>query len=699
MPSGYRFGDYVLDAQRRTLQRGDREIGIGARAFGVLELLVGSAGRVVTRDELIDGVWNEVAVTDDSLARAISDLRTALGDDASHPRFIRTVHRRGYQFVAPVTLLDEAVSPATSDDLEGRRRLRTPWILVVLVALLVLSALAVRRCTVTSEGDAGSSLPDFPSWNLRALGPSPFITTAIKPAFAKGQELLSVVAPDPDTGVHSIFLLRPDGGEPLQLTRGIEVRGPAPEFTAADSGVLFTSYRVDPELGWVPDIWLAPIPAGEPALLVRSASAASTSPDGLSLVYSAVTPGGTSIRVRHQDGSEVEVAGRGFWPRWSPDGEWIAYATSDPEGGDGTLHVVRPDGSGDHELSTRASQLYGLCWTPDGERVIFASEEAGPSAIYSVAVTGGEPIAVTRGPGGSSCPTMSPDGRSLVFDFDQRRWYLYLAPEPGGSMRRVLVEPGMTAAALSPDGGRIAIAQGAEAQSPAVTVLDVDTRKRRTLSGMTASAVAWWPDGRSLLVAAAAPDGISNWIWRLPAAGGLPEPVLKGEVSWEWPSASPDGTRIAAARVSETASELVVLDLQRNDERVLARGASIRMPTWSPDGRLLAWSGAWRPDDLISGGIWVCPVEGSTPRRLVVDGARPVWEADGEHLLFLRFLEHEGIWRVPVSGGTPSLVYRLEEELRQLSPEGLDIGRAGGPLLLILYRFSGELYALEAPDE
>ncbi len=698
MSSGCRFGEFELDAERHALRCGEREIGLGARAFGVLELLVENPGRVVSRTELIDGVWQGIVVTDDSLARAISDLRTALGDAPSQPRYIRTIHRQGYLFIAEVKPLGSVTSPSGVETRRGWSRIRNLLVLAALLAFVVASLIVVRQFAEPSGTGVAASPPDFSTWKLRALGPSPFVSTAIKPTLARTQNLLAVVAPDPETTVHSIFLLRPDGGKPLQLTRDIEVRGPTPVFTADDSHIIFTSYRIDPDLGWVPDVWQVPVPAGEPTLLIEQASAASTSPDLRGLVYAAVTPSGTSIRVRHQEGRDVEVAERGFWPRWSPDGEWIAYTTSDPEGGDGTLHVVRPDGSEQRQLSTIPSQMYGLCWTSDGDRVIFASDQAGPSSLWSVDVDSGDQIAVTRGPGTSTSPTMSSDGRRLVFDFDQRRWFVYLASTPGAEIHRVVAEPGMVAAALSPEGGRIALALGAAAQSPAVVLLDTRTMERRTLSGMTAGSVAWMPDGKDLLIAATAPDGVSRWIWRVPVGGGLPEPVMKGEGEWKDPAASPDGSLLAAVRRTSTGFELVVRDVEKDQDRTLALKESIVAPRWSPDGRFLAWSGSRRPDDLTSGGIWVCPTSGGASRRLIADGAWPVWEADGEHLLFVRFLEQEGVWRVPLDGGSASLVRRLEGEMKELSLEGLDAGRAGAPLLLFLSKFTGEIYAFEPPD-
>jgi Tol biopolymer transport system component len=448
-----------------------------------------------------------------------------------------------------------------------------------------------------------------------------------------------------------------------------------------------------------PDVWKIPVPAGEPRLLVENASAASESPDGRDLVYSAVSPEGTSIRVRRLDGEDYEVAARGFWPRWSPQGEWIAYTTSDPEGGGGMIHVIRPDGSEDRELTTIKTQIYGLCWTSDSSHIIFASEQSGPTTLWSVEVETGSQRSVTRGPGVCTSPTMAPNGRRIVFSFAHRRWYLYLASAPADEPRRILVDPGMQAAALSPDGSRIALVIGIEGQSPAVSLLDLRTMERRTLSGMAATEVAWMPGGEDLLVAAPAPDGINHWIWRIPIAGGLPQPILKGDVHWRAPQPSPDGRTIAAVRRMATGHELVLHDLELGEERILAVKGTIDAPRWSHDGAILAWSGGWRPEDLGSAGVWVCPAEEGEPRQLTREGAWPVWEPDGEHLLYGRYLAHQGLWRVPLSGGDSQPVWRPEGDLADLYLHRLDTGKGGAPLLLFLYEYTGELYALEPPPD
>jgi predicted ATPase/DNA-binding winged helix-turn-helix (wHTH) protein len=98
----FSFEGYVLDLRRGCLRRDAREVELRPKCFELLRYLVENAGRLVSKDELIDAVWPNVFVTEDSLTRCVSDIRHALGDDAQ--RIIRTLQRRGYLFAAPVTI-------------------------------------------------------------------------------------------------------------------------------------------------------------------------------------------------------------------------------------------------------------------------------------------------------------------------------------------------------------------------------------------------------------------------------------------------------------------------------------------------------------------------------------------------------------------------------------------------------------------
>lgn len=97
----YRFGDFILDLEGGFLRRGGEEVSLRPKSFEVLAYLVKHHGRLVTKTALIEAVWPDTAVTDNSLARCLVEIRRALGDDSQ--QMIRTVARRGYVFTAPVT--------------------------------------------------------------------------------------------------------------------------------------------------------------------------------------------------------------------------------------------------------------------------------------------------------------------------------------------------------------------------------------------------------------------------------------------------------------------------------------------------------------------------------------------------------------------------------------------------------------------
>ena len=96
------FGPYRLDGANGQLWRHTHRVKLPPKAMAVLWCLVRQAGQVVPKDTLLDTVWAETAVSEGVLSVCIRDLRRALGDDSKHPRYIETVHTRGYRFVAPV---------------------------------------------------------------------------------------------------------------------------------------------------------------------------------------------------------------------------------------------------------------------------------------------------------------------------------------------------------------------------------------------------------------------------------------------------------------------------------------------------------------------------------------------------------------------------------------------------------------------
>src|SRR3954470_17907425 len=105
----YESGDLRIDLGRMSATRAGAPIPLEPKAFDVLVYLVRHGDRVVTKDELLDAVWTGTFVTPNVLTRAVAQIRKALGDESQDARFIETVAKRGYRFIAPVTVLQTPV--------------------------------------------------------------------------------------------------------------------------------------------------------------------------------------------------------------------------------------------------------------------------------------------------------------------------------------------------------------------------------------------------------------------------------------------------------------------------------------------------------------------------------------------------------------------------------------------------------------
>jgi len=94
----FRFGDCVLDSETRELRRRAKLVHVSPKAFQVLELLLQERPRAVPKEEILRRLWAGTHVTDGTLTTVLAEVRSAIGDDAHQPDFVRTVHRFGYAF-------------------------------------------------------------------------------------------------------------------------------------------------------------------------------------------------------------------------------------------------------------------------------------------------------------------------------------------------------------------------------------------------------------------------------------------------------------------------------------------------------------------------------------------------------------------------------------------------------------------------
>lgn len=110
----YRFGPFVADRATYRVSEGNRQLDLTPKLLDLLFYLLDRPATLVTKEELLEGVWPGANVTDNALAQAVSDLRDALDDSPASPKYIRTVARRGYRFVAPIEAAQPTASPTAT---------------------------------------------------------------------------------------------------------------------------------------------------------------------------------------------------------------------------------------------------------------------------------------------------------------------------------------------------------------------------------------------------------------------------------------------------------------------------------------------------------------------------------------------------------------------------------------------------------
>ena len=413
LPRQFCFGDFTLDLDRGLLLHGDHEIPLRRKSFEVLVYLVEHHGKVAAKGRLIDAVWSDAAVTDNSLAQCLVEIRRALGDDAQ--RLIRTVAGRGYLFTAPVTIpVVEFPRPVTDAHVPVRpphaasqpagRRLRTVYFVTAGAALV---------------GLAGIAAPVM--WPTRSRAPEPraytqltnFTDSAVSPALSPDGRMLAFIRSEnwfatPD----QIYVKLLPNGEPVQLTHDSRQKY-GPTFSPDGSRVLYTvpawaTYAVSP-LG------------GEPALFLNNASGV-TWLDRRRILFSEANPPTSThmgVVTANEDRSDLrriyfpnDVRGMVHLSYPSPDRAWALVLEMNPVWQ--PCRVVPLDGASAGRQVGPTGKCTAAAWSPDGKWMYLGVEIEGNHHLWRQRFPDGRPEQITFGPTEEDGIAVAPDGRSLI---------------------------------------------------------------------------------------------------------------------------------------------------------------------------------------------------------------------------------------------------------------------------------------------
>jgi DNA-binding winged helix-turn-helix (wHTH) protein len=148
-----RFGVFELNVEAHELRKRGVRIKLQDQPFQILTILLEHPGDVVTRDELRSRLWSDGTFVDfdHGLNASVNKLRETLGDSASNPRFVETVTRQGYRFIAPVEFSEPANKPKPVADRPRKSSYIAKFVVAATAAVLIVAMVALARRWSRSE--------------------------------------------------------------------------------------------------------------------------------------------------------------------------------------------------------------------------------------------------------------------------------------------------------------------------------------------------------------------------------------------------------------------------------------------------------------------------------------------------------------------------------------------------------------------
>ncbi len=702
------FGVFEADLKTGELRRSGVHIRLQSQPFKLLAALLEKPGEVVSREALQQQLWGSDTTVDfdHSLGIAVNKLREALGDRAENPRFVETLAKRGYRFIAPVKTIEapdplhpalSSLTGAASADLKAAVA-HWRWIAASLLGVCALLGLALflrppshrpfRVDQVTFSGHLLANDLDVESFSSSASdGPRIYFSH-----MENGNTVLAVALVA--NGEISHFQLPSEIGAPL-------ISSLSPDGSRL---ILHSHLQADPEQ----PLWIVPTLGGDvrrvPNVLAHDAT---WMPDGNRLLIA----NGNQLTIVGADGSDphnlVATPGLAFWLRWSPDGRRLRFTLRDSKRQTTELWEVQADGSNLHPLLPGWSQPASECcgnWTPDGQQFVFQSSHSGRSEIWVRRerpwyLADRQPRPITNDPLAYETPSTSPDSSRIYF-IGANLQYELLRALPRSTMFTVLAENLSTAtlAEYSHDGKWVAWLNASDS-SLWRSRIDGTERIELTTPPLRIFNMKWSPDNRRLALMAEEPG--KPWkIYLVDPEGGKLTPLLDEDRNEADPDWSPDGQSIVFGRLpdrmdSRQPKAIYLLNLQTHKVTEIPGSDGLFSPRLSPDGRYIA---AMRLDQKAL--LLFDRVEQRWTTLTTQGVGDPAWSHDGRSLFFQDFLEKgKPIYRVSVPDGKLQPVATIANLLPTAATDYRFIGLAPGDLPVVsVYTSTVNLYSVDLKE-
>jgi Tol biopolymer transport system component/DNA-binding winged helix-turn-helix (wHTH) protein len=662
-----RFGPFELDPVNRELRKRGIPVKLQPQQFSVLLMLAQRAGQIVSRDEIHQHIWGTDTFVDfeRGINFSINQIRAALGDDAASPRFIETIPRRGYRFIA-----------ATENGEPGDSASATPLAQIengepAGAAASVTPISGDRKSTASADQEQVSASSDVPV----TLPAWPPFATKILIALAL---LLTV----------SVGFL---GYRALSNRARHTARSPA--------GSQFPNMRIT-QLTSLPGNYGSPAfsPDGKQIAFVWDGEHR-----GRGELYVQLVGGGQPLRLTHTSTGFVCCAD------WSPDGQQIVFGRCDDNGG--RVFTIPALGGSERKLTEVACAAFGsggtaeVRWTANGKSLMLTDRctPDAPTGIVVFSLQTGERLCLhspSVGDSGDTDPVLSPDEKTVAF----LRWptsghaEIYTVAFSGGNLRQ-LTHDSFDADVLtlmwSADGkyitfeptrdrmARVAASGGPvefEAVYPKIGALSRDHRRLAYIepSLVWRCSPAVWrinlahaggrvvSQDRILVSAAGGNDSPqlsadeeqlvfqsmrsgTHQIWRSNSDGSDPVQLTSFDHGYPGtPRWSPDGKWVAFDYHTTDHSRIYLVDSEgRNLHALTSRSYENSVPSWSRDGKAVYFTsdrtGDWQ--------VWRRELSTERETQITRHGGFAAFESYDAKALYYSKIEGGGIWKIPAGGG------------------------------------------------